>query len=211
MSGGARNIFVSDCTFIGTDIGLRFKTVRGRGGICENIFIKNISMRNILHEAIFFDMYYQTKATSALGQKAEIPAVNEGTPQFRNFYVSNISCNGAETAIFIRGLPEMSIKGIHLENMTIKANKGAEIIEAKDISLKNITLDIKDPKRLLYVENSSDIVLDGIKSLKPTDLFLSVNGERSGQIKLINTNTGESKAKTDFNYGADKNMVTEVK
>jgi hypothetical protein len=211
MSGGARNIFVSDCTFIGTDIGLRFKTVRGRGGVCEDIFIKNISMRNILHEAILFDMYYQTKATSALGQKAEIPPVNEGTPQFRNFYVSNVSCNGAETAIFIRGLPEMSIKGIHLENMTIKANKGAELIEAKDISLKNITLDIKDPKRLIYVENSTGIVLDGIKSLKPTDLFLSVNGERSGQIKLINTNTGNSKTKTDFNYGADKNMVSEVK
>jgi len=211
MSGGARNIFVSDCTFIGTDIGLRFKTVRGRGGIVENIFIKNISMRNILHEAILFDMYYQTKATSALGQKADIPAVNEGTPQFRNFYVSNVVCDGAETAIFVRGLPEMSIKGIHLENMTIKANKGAELIEGKDISLKNITLDVKDSKHLIYVENSNGIVLDGIKSLKPTDLFLSINGERSGQIQLIHSDTGGSKTKSEFNYGADKNMLTEVK
>ncbi|MGI8634309.1 MAG: glycoside hydrolase family 28 protein, partial [Segetibacter sp.] len=33
MSGGAKNIFVSNCSFIGTDIGLRFKTTRGRGGI----------------------------------------------------------------------------------------------------------------------------------------------------------------------------------
>ena len=44
MSGGARNIFVSNCTFIGADIGLRFKTTRGRGGIVENIFIKDIYM-----------------------------------------------------------------------------------------------------------------------------------------------------------------------
>jgi len=36
MSGGAKNIYVDDCTFIGTDIGLRFKTTRGRGGIVEN-------------------------------------------------------------------------------------------------------------------------------------------------------------------------------
>ncbi|MCU0323153.1 MAG: glycoside hydrolase family 28 protein, partial [Chitinophagaceae bacterium] len=42
MSGGARNIYVDNCTFIGTDIGLRFKTTRGRGGIVENIFINNI-------------------------------------------------------------------------------------------------------------------------------------------------------------------------
>ena len=42
MSGGARNIYVSNCTFIGTDIGLRFKTTRGRGGVVEDIFIKDI-------------------------------------------------------------------------------------------------------------------------------------------------------------------------
>lgn len=32
MSGGARNIYVTNCTFMGTDVGLRFKTARGRGG-----------------------------------------------------------------------------------------------------------------------------------------------------------------------------------
>src|SRR5690606_29371821 len=37
MSGGVRNVHVSHCTFIGADIGLRFKTTRGRGGIVENI------------------------------------------------------------------------------------------------------------------------------------------------------------------------------
>src|SRR5204863_309028 len=41
MSGGARNIYVSNCTFIGADIGLRFKTTRGRGGVVENIFIND--------------------------------------------------------------------------------------------------------------------------------------------------------------------------
>src|ERR1700761_9112165 len=69
MSGGARNIFVTDCTFIGTDIGLRFKTVRGRGGIVEDIYIKNIAMRDIIGEAILFDMYYMSKAGSTLGLK----------------------------------------------------------------------------------------------------------------------------------------------
>ena len=40
MSGGARNLFVYDCTFMGTDKGLRFKSVRGRGGVVENIYAK---------------------------------------------------------------------------------------------------------------------------------------------------------------------------
>ena len=44
MSGGVRNVKVSNCTFIGTDIGLRFKTTRGRGGLVENVDIDHIYM-----------------------------------------------------------------------------------------------------------------------------------------------------------------------
>lgn len=35
MSGGVRNVSVSNCQFLGTDVGLRFKSKRGRGGIVE--------------------------------------------------------------------------------------------------------------------------------------------------------------------------------
>src|SRR5687768_12631193 len=52
MSGGARNIWVSNCTFIGTDVGLRFKTARGRGGVVENIFVDGVDMTDIAGEAI---------------------------------------------------------------------------------------------------------------------------------------------------------------
>jgi len=208
MSGGAKNIFVSDCTFIGTDIGLRFKTVRGRGGIVEDIYIKNISMRNIAYEAILFDMYYMSKAGSTLGLK-EIPPVNEGTPQFRNFYVSNVVCNGAGKAMLVRGLPEMSIKNIYLDNITIKANKGVELIEARGINLKNVTLQIRDQKKLINIENSKDIVMDDIKSIDPTDLFVNVNGDRAANIQLKHSKVTNAKSKYEFNNGAEKKAVIE--
>ncbi|HEX6849203.1 MAG TPA: glycoside hydrolase family 28 protein, partial [Chitinophagaceae bacterium] len=76
MSGGARNIYVSNCTFVGADIGLRFKTTRGRGGMVENIFIKDIYMKDIPAEAILFDMYYMAKDPVVLaGEKRELPKV----------------------------------------------------------------------------------------------------------------------------------------
>ena len=47
MSGGVRNVSVSNCQFLGTDVGLRFKSKRGRGGIVENIWVRNVSMMDI--------------------------------------------------------------------------------------------------------------------------------------------------------------------
>jgi polygalacturonase len=134
MSGGARNIFVYNCSFIGTDNGLRFKTARGRGGVVENIYVKNIRMKDILHDAITFDMYYFTRPD----EKALTPAVTEATPQLRNFFISDIVCNGAERGIFMRGLPEMNISDISFNNLVLKAAKGVEMIETKSISLKNV-------------------------------------------------------------------------
>ena len=93
MSGGANNMYISNCSFLGTDIGLRFKTTRGRGGLVENIFVNNVDMKDIAAEAILFDMYYMAKDPVVLaGKKREPPKVefkpvDESTPQFRNFFL----------------------------------------------------------------------------------------------------------------------------
>ncbi|HLX71407.1 MAG TPA: glycoside hydrolase family 28 protein, partial [Verrucomicrobiae bacterium] len=57
MSGDVRNFRVNNCTFLGTDIGLRFKSTRGRGGVVEKIYISNIRMEDITSNAIDFDLY----------------------------------------------------------------------------------------------------------------------------------------------------------
>jgi polygalacturonase len=142
MSGGARNINVTNCTFIGTDIGLRFKTTRGRGGIVENINISDIYMKDIPGEAILFDMYYAAKDPIVLAgetrepPKVETLPVDETTPQFRNFKISNVYCSGAEKAIFIRGVPEMNVQNIVLQNMVLQADKGIDCQEATGILLR---------------------------------------------------------------------------
>jgi polygalacturonase len=212
MSGGARNIFVYDCTFIGTDIGLRFKTTRGRGGVVENIFIKNISMRSILHEAILFDMYYGGKSPGeddVVKDEALIP-VTEATPSFRNFYVNNVVCNGAEKALMIRGLPEMSIKGIHVENSSFLTDKGADIIEGQDVSLKNVYLESKDTNPLINIQNGSGITLDHI-TYNAAQLLFKVTGKKSARIQLLNTDTSKAKTKVEFGSGASNDALLTVK
>jgi polygalacturonase len=211
MSGGAKNIFVSNCSFIGTDIGLRFKTTRGRGGVVEKIYIKDIAMRDILGSAILFDMYYGGKSAledpEGKQTSPKIYTVNESTPSFRDFYVSNVVCNGAAKGLLIRGLPELAIKGIHLENVVLKADKGIEISEAQNVTLKNVYVESKNTKPLIIVDNSSDIKLDGIK-YPSADLLFSVTGERSGQITVTNTDVAKAKDKAEFKAGANAKTIT---
>jgi polygalacturonase len=213
MSGGARNLYVSNCTFIGTDIGLRFKTTRGRGGVVENIFIDDITMKDIVGEAILFDMYYAAKDPVPLaGEKREPPVVefkkvDETTPVFKDFYVKNVVCNGAEKAIFIRGIPEMHIRNINLKNLVMQANKGIDIQEATGVNIKNATLVVKEANPVAYVLNSSDIVLDKIIYNNGAELLLQVQGDRSGAVKLLNTDTKKAKNKLEVGFGADEKKV----
>ncbi|HEY4327001.1 MAG TPA: glycoside hydrolase family 28 protein [Mucilaginibacter sp.] len=211
MSGGARNIFVSDCTFIGTEVGLRFKTTRGRGGIVEKIYIRNIAMKDIIGSAILFDMYYGGKsAIDDQSKPSDVKkyTVDETTPQFRDFYVNNVVCNGADKGLLIRGLLEMNIKGIHLEDIILKTDKGAEISEAQDISLKNVRFESRDTKPVVLIDNSSNIKLDSIACTNGADLFFRISGERSQQISMLNTNASGAKNKIEFKSGADSKSVT---
>ena len=214
MSGGARNIWVNNCTFVGADIGLRFKTTRGRGGIVENIFIKDIYMKDIPAEAILFDMYYMAKDPVALaGEKRELPkvefkTVDETTPQFRNFHISNVYCNGAEKGIFVRGLPEMHVKDIVLENMVLQAKKGIDVQEASGISFKNIKIISAETNPVIDIVQSDKLVFDNITYKNGAELLFRVSGDRSGNISIKNTDASKAKEKITYELGATDKSVT---
>ncbi len=148
MSGGVRNISVKNCQFVGTDVGLRFKSTRGRGGIVENIFIDGISMSDIATYALTFNMYYGGKSVAeALADgdnQKEVVAmpVTEETPIFRNIDIRNINCYHAGFAMEFNGLPEMPIDGINLENIYISARHDATFQYSKNITKKNVNISL---------------------------------------------------------------------
>ena len=41
-----------DCTFIDSDVGIRFKSAMGRGGVVEYIYLENILMAGIQKECL---------------------------------------------------------------------------------------------------------------------------------------------------------------
>ena len=156
MSGGVRNIMVSQCQFLGTDVGLRFKSTRGRGGIVENIYIDGISMNDIKTYALTFNMYYGGKSVAeVLAEKNDasapaattaqpVPPVTEETPIFRNIDIRNVVCSNAGLAMEFNGLPEMPIDGIHLKDITIHAKKDATFQYSKDITKDNVNIIVEE-------------------------------------------------------------------
>lgn len=144
MSGGVENIKVSNCRFLGTDVGLRFKSTRGRGGVVKNIYISDIYMKDIVADAILFDLFYGGKsAVEAAAEKDEtvnVPAVpvDETTPEFRDIYISNVCCNGASRAMLFNGLPEMPVTNINVSDCTITADEGITLRNSQDITFKNV-------------------------------------------------------------------------
>ena len=150
MSGGVKNILVNNCQFLGTDVGLRFKSTRGRGGIVENIYIRDISMTDIKTDAITFNMYYGGKSVAEMLADGDNPdnttkvPVTEETPIFRNIDIQDIVCNGAGRAMEFNGLPEMPIKGINLKNIVITAKKDATFTNCEDITKENINIKVQE-------------------------------------------------------------------
>ena len=145
MSGGVENISVTNCSFLGTDVGLRFKSCRGRGGVVKNIHIEDIVMTDIPAEPLLFDLHYGGKSALEAaedGQGSEfdieyVPA-DETTPEFREIYIRNITCNGAGRAMYFNGIPEKHISGIKVENCNIVADRGADIRYSDGVELKNV-------------------------------------------------------------------------
>src|SRR6185437_4449263 len=147
--GGMQNIFVNNCHFMGSDIGVRVKSNRGRGGLVKNIFIRNIFMTDIRDEAISFDTYYED-VPAGNRKRNTVSTVDDKIPEFTDFYFDSIYCDGAKAAIFINGLPEKPIRGIYFKNMILSAGNGFHAANASDIFLDNvIIIPEKDPVFLL--------------------------------------------------------------
>ena len=129
MSGGVSNVRVEDCIIKNNTAGIRVKTMRGRGGVVEDIHVTNVNMLNIRGQAIRINMFYH---------ETPVEPVSERTPVFRDFHFRNITCERAGQAALIRGLPEMPISNISLENVSISTRSGFHSTDVRNIKLQNV-------------------------------------------------------------------------
>lgn len=211
MSGGVKNISVSNCQFLGTDVGLRFKSKRGRGGVVENIYINNISMIDIATEPLHFNLYYGGKSVvedledgTKIVNQEKLPPVDETTPTFRNIIIKNVYCSDANKAMYFYGLPEHNINNLQIENFVVHSTLGADIQESENISLKNIHIYNKKGAPLNFV-NVKNVTIDNLKTDGSLGTVISISGKKTEKV-LINTdyNPNQIKRSKDVSVGKVK-------
>nr|WP_319399577.1 glycosyl hydrolase family 28 protein [uncultured Carboxylicivirga sp.] len=195
MSGGVKNIHVSDCVFMGTDIGLRFKSTRGRGGVVENVYISNIDMIDIPAEPIRFNLFYggmspipddENKKVKKEDQPAAVP-VTEETPSFKNVFMENITANGFGNAAFFMGLPEMNLKNVHLKNAVLHGARGIAIVDAEGMVFENVKV-IADKGNALSIYNGKSIEMDGFDFNQNDDIAIAIMGELTNKVRINQQN-----------------------
>lgn len=190
MSGGVKNISVSNCQFLGTDVGLRFKSNRGRGGVVENIYISDIYMFNIATESFLFDLYYGGKSASesldagdVTPKEVVLPPVNEKTPVFKNIFVENIVSRNARRALFFNGLPEMNIDNIQLKNAFITSSIGGELSESSNIQFENVTI-IPEKGPALKLNNVKNFNAEQFKNPEGMEKPIEITGTKNSNVVI---------------------------
>ncbi|HPT12012.1 MAG TPA: glycoside hydrolase family 28 protein [Bacteroidales bacterium] len=213
MSGGVRNMSVSDCTFMGTDVGLRFKTTRGRGGVVENLWFSDIDMINIPTQAISFNMYYGGLSVSEMlaedkslnAATGDVPPVTEETPLFRRISMKNITCRGAMQAIYLQGLPEMNLQDISFENISIIAQTGLACTDLTGLKIKGLNL-VTEKGPAICIINSGKIEINELNLSGDSDTCVDIRGEKSKEINIKSVNVIDEK-KISIGENADRSTI----
>lgn len=155
-SGSIRRVTVRNCTFEHTDIGVRFKSDRTRGGLVEDVVYENLTMKDV-GQAIVITSYYPDRDIPKPGTRVAPQPLGATTPRWTKITVRNVVATaGSKSAGMILGLPESPATDITLENVRIEAPVGLRIGYARNVTLRGVTVTAAQGNPLLVddtVEN----------------------------------------------------------
>jgi polygalacturonase len=224
-SGGVRDVTVSNCVCEGTDRGLRFKTARSRGNIVENFRAVNFVMRGV-GDAISITMLY-----NASDPRTAQP-VDDGTPTFRNFHLSNITVSDVKRAMLIEGLPEMPIQGLSISNFVANGvGSGITCSNVTGIVFDNIqvhaaqgpAMQISDVKGIeiyrladrnprkdqpsIRFERVNDGLIQSCTAAENAGTFLEIKGAEVRDVSLLTNRLTRAAKEVAFVDGASESAV----
>ncbi len=143
MSGGIRNVKITDCVIKNNGTGFNIKTRKGRGGIVENIEVSNIEMYNV-NTPIALYMNYKFNA-------GDLISGPDGIPTFQNITIKDLTINGAKRIGTIHGIEESPIRNLTLKNIICDGEGSLDMNYIKGLAFDKIQN--KDGSTALILKN----------------------------------------------------------
>lgn len=141
ISGGYRNLYVENCKMDSPDLDrvIRIKTSACRGGIIENVFVRNVTVGQCREAVLRINLQYENR------EKCD----RSFPPVVRNVHLKNVTCEKSKLGVLIIGLDDdnhvsnVSVEDCHFNNV---AKDGNDIKGAKDVTFKNLLINGKPVK-----------------------------------------------------------------
>lgn len=131
ISGGCSNVFVENCEMSSPNLvcALRLKSNAVRGGVLQNIFMRNVNVGLVKDSVLQIDFLYEE------GAKGDFK------PVARNVVMENITVAHTPRVLNVRGFPAAEISGVRIYNSTFKEIKKPDVIVDADVKLVNCSLE----------------------------------------------------------------------
>ena len=131
ISGGCRNVYVENCEMDSPTLDrvLRFKSNAVRGGVVENVFMRNVSVGRVADAVLQIDFAYEEGTNGVF------------KPVVRNVVMENITVRETPRVLNVVGIPRSTIDGIRVVNSTFQNVKRENVIkDAGDVKLADCTI-----------------------------------------------------------------------
>jgi unsaturated rhamnogalacturonyl hydrolase len=146
ISGHCRNVFIENCKMDSPNLdrALRFKDNAVRGGVIENIFMRNCDVGRVAEAVLTIDFLYE-----------------EGTngphrPIVRNVELNHVTSQASPRVMWIAGFPGAVIDDVRFKDCTFRGVAAAEkLSNAGSISFENVTIEPAKKERSANTRPSS--------------------------------------------------------
>lgn len=183
-AGMIRNLYVHDCVFDDTGVGLRFKTRRPRGGGGEYLYYERIRM-SLRDEAFLWDMLGSRTYVGELADRLPAREINALTPRYENITARNIIIEKAKQFVKINGIPETPVTNLLIENADVKS-KGLFIArDAKNVTIRNVNVQCADS--LMEFVDSRNVLFENVRFKVPgNEIITKMLGDLTDNIQFKN-------------------------
>lgn len=182
VAGGVKNVYVTDCSFQGTDQAFRFKSRRTRGGGVQDIYVERVRA-NVLHTAFYIDLLGEVKWLGDLSKRFPARTVTEYTPVFQNIIIHDVEVESKGTLISIHGLPEKPVKNAFFGNVKATCKKLGGIMDATGFSLKDVCVQTTDS--VFTVDGCNSASFYGFRNISTSEFVrIKEQGETSKYLSV---------------------------